>query len=143
MVCDLIRTCYSRPCKFFNNSDVEIPIRWYRAPAGAKVFPGPQKFNSLHWYAFPWHAEGTGEVYGGSVTYDNGSTPAGVTGQGFFGPAEYFRNGAPFNPGNVTPRLPSGPAVECVTCPGEFIADESGGCSILLEEDGGGIKLET
>lgn len=113
MVMDLARTATIRDCKFFHDSDVTVKVKWYVAPDNAKFFPEPHKVNHLAWYTEPWKSKGVGEVYASKEVWSNGLTPPNVTGQDFFGPVEYFRHGAPFDPSIHVDRDFWGLAVAC------------------------------
>lgn len=139
---DLVRTCYDRPCAFFTDSGQLVNVHWYRAPDGAKVFPVAHKINSLYWYSFPWLAEGVGEDRSGQATYNNGFTPPTAEGQNFYGPLEYFRNGAPFDGSVNVPRDTWGLAIACTSIPDCFILEEPPCNPLILQEDGSGILKE-
>jgi len=142
MVMDFGRSGSLRDCQFFRDSPVASPIKWYRAPAGAKPFPSVHRFSRLSWYTEPWQAEGVGEVYLARETWNPGDTPAGVTGQSYFGTLEDFQQGAVYDPAAAIARTPFGLAVACPSCLLDVIAMEEGGCSAVLQEDATEIDLE-
>jgi hypothetical protein len=89
----MARRPYTTACRFFKDSDIEIPIRWYPAKEPIEVLPFPSKINSLDWNSAPELASGVGEVYGSPreyngakvIDYAHGLTPC--------QPAEVFRDG--------------------------------------------------
>lgn len=113
MVMDVLRTSYKKSANYFLDSNIDATIVWYKAPLGAKIFPGPHKWGSLFWYKFPWEASGVGENYDSGYTYSKGATPPTAFGRHYFGPLEYFREGCPYDPTNVTVRDAYGLAVAC------------------------------
>lgn len=48
-VVDMIRDPYLAMMRPWSNSDEEIQVRWFRAPAGAEVIPGPHPYGSSYW----------------------------------------------------------------------------------------------
>lgn len=141
MVMDIGRTAYQRDSTFFTDDGRAIPIKWYRAPDTAAFFPFAHKWGSLYWYSFPWTATGVGENYGSAVTYSNGFTPPTALGTGFFGPAEYFRDGCKFDSTVDVPRDTWGLAKACAV-PDCFILLEPAYNPIMLLEDGRGFEPE-
>ncbi len=140
---DIARTATTRACRFFFDNGTEATINWYRAPVGAKVFPGVHKWNHLAWYARPWEATGVGEVYGSKEKYSKGFTPPTATGQAFFGSLEDMQNGASFNPLSFTPRDTWGLALACHGIADNFILLEPDYNPVLLAENGDFIVLES
>jgi hypothetical protein len=141
MVMDICRTCTDRDCSFFKDDPTVATIHWYRAPSGAKVFPVAHKINHLNWYSQPWFAGGVGENYGTPEKWNNGFTPPTSTGQNYFGPIEYFQNGAPFDSSVTIPRDTWGLAIGCGT-PDCYILEEPDYNPLILQEDGTGILKE-
>jgi hypothetical protein len=140
---DLARSASTRACRFFRDSGVEATIKWYRAPAGAKVFPVAHKWNHLTWYSRPWEATGVGEVYDAPDKWANGFTPPTAVGDHYFGTLQDFQEGAAFNPFNVTPRDTWGLAVGCGGIADQFVLLEQAYNPVMLTEDGGYVLLES
>jgi len=61
---DVARSCHETDCQFFVDSDLAIPIRWYFAAPGAKLFPALQRFGNGDFASLPWPWPGPGEVQG-------------------------------------------------------------------------------
>jgi len=114
---DISRFATRHDAIFFRDSNIVIPIKWYRAPEGAKFFPVPHKWGHLSWYSRPWEATGVGEIYGAADRWFNGATPPGVTGEHFHGTLEDYENGCKFDPDHLTPRTPFGLPTECTGGP--------------------------
>ena len=134
MICDIGRIGYNRPCQFFADGVGPVmTINWYRAPAGAKVFPFPQRFMSTNWSAWPWELNSPGELWEGPPTWTAGRTPPTVDGQSFCGPADWFVNGADYDPLANYPRDPFGPLVACGQKPDPALATVASGVKISTE----------
>jgi len=89
--------------RFFSDSDLEIPVIWYRARPDAKVLPFYNLFSSRNWDSAKGGVQtGVGEVIGASRPWNPGLAPPIFDGQNFCGPEGYFRDGAPTGtPGNI------------------------------------------
>jgi len=132
---DIGRYCYSTEARFFRDSEVTIPIRWYRAHPDAMTFPTPHKFKMLGWEHSPHQREGLGEIYGAPALFSEGSTPPTALGQGLFGDLESFRQGSLFDPDLDVQRDRWGVAKDCSTVPDCFILLESTEPAIILLEN--------
>jgi hypothetical protein len=138
---DIARTSTDRDCSFFRDNPTSATIHWYRAAPDALVFPGVHKINHLAWYSFPWQATGVGENYGTPEVWNNGFTPPTASGQHYYGPLEYFQDGAPFDSSVNIPRDTWGLAIACGT-PDCYILEEPSYAPLILQEDGSGIFKE-
>ena len=124
---DWARRSYKTACRFFFDSDIEIPIVWYPVAEGAGVLPFPSKINSLEWDDQPWTPTQVGEVwnvpreYAGkkAIPYAVGLTPC----EG----AKVFAEGESYNP-----ELP----------PTEYNEDQFPLCCLNITSDDFGLVLE-
>jgi len=94
---DVMRRAYPTTMRFFREDALEIPVRWYRAPSSAKLFPGLNAFGTSIWddqrLANP--NDGVGEIRKDFQAWNRGITPPGITGQSFCGTIEDFELGLP------------------------------------------------
>lgn len=114
MAMDVLRSCYRTEMKFWSNSDVAIPVRWYWCKPGAKVFPGHHRFGSGNWASKRENWPGVGEVLGVPRPWDRGEPLPLVTGQQQCGSLETFENGALFDGIEHTPRTNQGVPLCCL-----------------------------
>jgi len=106
MVVDFIRSGYRTTMRFFADSDLEIPVRWYRCQPGALPFPGYNRFASGNNSSpaptderfSPALWQGVGEVGGAPREYSKEPAPLWATGQKFCGTLEEFAGGCVFDP---------------------------------------------
>jgi hypothetical protein len=91
---DLVRSCYTSTMRFFSDSDVEIPVRWFFCDSNAKVFPHVHRFGSSNWDPSVSTFSGPGEVKRGSPQWSNGALVPGMLGQLFCGPLAVYQAGA-------------------------------------------------
>jgi hypothetical protein len=75
MVMDMLRSCYSTKMKFFKDSDLEIPVRWYFCDDAAQAFPAHHLFASANWDSLPGGTNHVGEVVGAPRPYNDGLMP--------------------------------------------------------------------
>lgn len=89
----MIRTAYRSKMRLWADSDELTPGRWFRAPPGAKMFPGPHRITSA-WWRDPHRPDPeVGEVFEPKLRYDKGSNVNGYTGQAICGSEESIRTG--------------------------------------------------
>lgn len=115
MIVDVGRTCGRTWIKPFTNSDIQVPIRWYRTQPGAKVFPG-LSFVALGYWAwrdYGWY--GPGQAEDAPFTYDKGATPPTARGLGFCGTLDQFANGCEYDPNKPPMRVDAYGIAAC--CP--------------------------
>jgi len=98
MVMDVGRTCGKARVRFFQNSALEIPIRWYRCPPGAKVFPGYSRFGLGYWAYDKTDTPGIGQVEPHNLAYDKGLTLLTANGQQFCGKLSDYADGLVYPP---------------------------------------------
>ncbi len=106
MVMDYVRTPYRRKCRLFRDSDIEVTLRWYPAPPGAKLFPGYHLFASGDWSPKDVAWEGPGEVRTDGRHWQPAGKPTDYQGCCFAGKLEWFQNGpslSDFDPNAVLP----------------------------------------
>ena len=94
----MARRTYRTFARLFKDSDLQIPIRWYRVPPEWGTLGVPSPINSLDWNAVPWTKTGVGEVYGAPRTFVYGGPPAGGPFAHRCGTDEEFREGQAFDP---------------------------------------------
>lgn len=90
---DYIRTAYRAKMRVWRGSEEEIEVRWFRAPEGAKLLPGPHPWGS--WYSWDrkdgLEPDELGErAY---VGYDKGENPLGYKGTAHCGPVPAVKDG--------------------------------------------------
>lgn len=89
---DYIRTCYVEKMKVWQDRE-PIEVRWFRAPPGARLLPGPHPFGSMR----TWDkGEFNSPQYPGEhsyVRYDKGENPIGYKGEGYCGPDVAIQEG--------------------------------------------------
>jgi hypothetical protein len=93
---DLLRSCYSTKMRFFLDSDVEVPVRWFFCDDKAKIFPAHHLFGSGNWAKEKTGWPGPGEVEGEPRPWSPGAIVAGFKGQHFCGPLAGFTEGTNF-----------------------------------------------
>jgi hypothetical protein len=102
---DLLRSCYTASMRFFSDSDMTIPIRWFFCDPGAQVFPTHHRFCSSNWDSDRFGREGPGEVMPHPFQYNKGRGVGffqghdliwGNLGTHFCGPLEGFQEGVAF-----------------------------------------------
>jgi hypothetical protein len=103
MAMDMLRSCYSTTMRFFPDSDLEIPVRWFFCDDNAKDFPAWTRFASGNWAPERSDWIGPGEVLDSPRPWADGSPPPfdgtvapGFTGQTFVGSLEAFGDGVPY-----------------------------------------------
>lgn len=134
MICDFMRSCYTRQCNFYTGGGLPLTIRWYRAPPGAKPLPFPSSFMSLNWTPKPYEYDGIGEIYTGPPRWSNGATPPTARGQKPFGNPVFFADGQPWDPnGPVIARDPWGLATACTGMPAPELDDVDASIGISSE----------
>lgn len=134
MICDVVRSCYTRQCEFYQQGGPVGKILWYRAPHGALPLPIESSFMSLNWSTYPFEYTGVGEVYTGPPKWSNGRTPPTAHGISYFGDPNYFLAGQPWDPsGPSVPRDPWGLAAACSGWDGAQIIGAAGGISVSSE----------
>lgn len=116
---DDIRRCYTTNVRFFKDSEIEIPIRWFFVDDDAKDIAIYTRFGSGNWASDKIDWPGPGEVLGAPRQWVDGSYPPftggrlpGFEGQFFKGPAEWFADGAPY-PGRPVGNESDGGCVAC------------------------------
>lgn len=72
---DVIRRCYTTKMRFFEDSDVEIPVQWYFAHPDAKVFPKWHRFASGNWARDKDFWTGPGEASWRPRPWSDGEPP--------------------------------------------------------------------
>lgn len=72
---DVGRTCGFAMIRFWRNSPLAVRVRWYRAPPGAKVFPGRHMFGLGYWDMDRLEWPGLGQIEPPALKYDTGWTP--------------------------------------------------------------------
>ena len=111
---DYLRSGYRTYIRLHPDSD-PVPIKWYRAPKGARVFPGPHRHGSLNWEDDKENS-GLGEQSVAPRPYFNGKAPARYRGDRPCGP-RYLLTGEK-GPKPVTPlNLANGNPTCCPTVP--------------------------
>lgn len=95
MVTDVLRHGYQHRWYWDNARSVFSDVIWYKAPAGAKDFPGFSRFGSETLDTVHWYQEGAGEDYATKSSYYNSKIPGPFTGQKFCGPIEWYADGCP------------------------------------------------
>lgn len=111
---DVGRFAYSRPCRFYaDHPEIVGKITWYKAPPGAKFFPGPHKFGQRTWLDDQTVDFPLGEINLDPLTWSNGKTPTRPGGQQFCGKQEYFSQGCPIDQAGTLPRDYQGIALCC------------------------------
>lgn len=94
----MLRRPYTTRCRFFNDSEEETTIRWYRADPNAPTLPYTSAINSLQWRTHPWRASGVGEVYGSPTPYDSSASVPAYPGGHICGTEQQHSHGAEYNP---------------------------------------------
>jgi len=114
MVLDYARQAYRSKMRLWQDSILETEGVWFRAPAGAKIFPKPHLFGQVrtgyrHEYAA---AGGVGEV--GRIAYYKGMNPSGYLGQNHCGAEQAIQFGGVVG---IDPPLPTDTTgrAECCT----------------------------
>lgn len=115
---DLLRSCYETEMRFWSDSSLSIPVRWFFADADAKIFPGHHRFASGNWASDRDNWPGPGEVLGAPRTWSNGNLIGNLPGRKFCGPRAAFEDGASL----ADPALYAGEngvacCCKCVDCP--------------------------
>lgn len=108
MVVDFLHSFYSKSVNIWI-AGVKTPatIRWYRAPAGAKILPFPHSFFSRVWdNDYEHYLDEPGEATRFGRTWDAGRNP-GYQGQCYRGDPEWFQTGQ-------LPPLESIPPSDCL-----------------------------
>lgn len=134
----MLRKGYVTPCRFFHDSDIEIPIRWYRCLPGAPVLGTESAISPLGWRKFPWTHTGVGEVFGAEWKYRAGIPIPAATGNHVCGTDGDFNNGAHYDP-TLPPTIyrPDGLPLCCAPLPGGIVLGGSSPAFSLA----GGIDL--
>jgi hypothetical protein len=125
MVMDMIRACYRTRMRFFEDSNLEVPVRWYYTRTGAQPFPHYHRFASGNYSdpqlrtgvvsALDW--PGVGEVFGAPRTYCPSFPPGDALGTHFCGSPAKFAGHAHFDPTANFRRTPDGLALCCLPEP--------------------------
>lgn len=98
MAVDIGRRPYTTTARFFRNSDVETKIKWLPADPARGTFPGVSRICSLDWVTHPETAEGVGEVFNTSRSYNRGKSFGPIGGNHFCGTLDEHRNGEVLDP---------------------------------------------
>jgi len=105
MVVDLIRTPYLTEMRFFRNDPTAIPVLWFPAAPGAKLFPHRNFFSSRVWASDPLQPGGpAGEFPEGFRRGFFRRPPIPLPGQFFYGDPTWWMIGAPI--GSYNPSIP-------------------------------------
>jgi hypothetical protein len=97
-VVDIGRTCFTQLMQFDEAGSIIVPVRFYFAVPGAKIFPGPHLFASDYWESHVDCGVGPGLYWNSTRVYDKGKPPPGITGQGPpCGPLSWWTDGVPSN----------------------------------------------
>jgi hypothetical protein len=123
-----------------------VGIKWYRAPPGAKVFPGYSRFGIGYWANQDYDWFGPGQQLPKPLEYDKGICPPNVTGQSFCGSLQDFAEGGLYDP-TLPPVVYDQYGIP-TCCPGFHpippfaggILQEDG--NFILQENGWDISLE-
>jgi hypothetical protein len=111
MVMGMIRTAYRTRIRLFPGDPTTYPVRWYRAPKKAKLFPGAHFGLSRDWFNY---RPDFGEVPGAKRHYDSGENVRHTKGQCFRGQQEWFRTGV-----DLSTLVGQTVSVDrCTSCPG-------------------------
>jgi len=124
LACDIGRRPYRTLFRPFRDSDLVVPIRWYKVPMGTPFLPFPSRIVSLDWVAEPWTATGVGEVFLAPRKFATWNSPHVPPGGHFCGTPQDFAEGGLFQPldplvGYTAGGLP--------TCCGDNIGVQVGG----------------
>ena len=92
MIVDFIRSCYTVDM-ILRRGDLPVRVRWYRAPDGAEVFPGPHLYSSTNWEEEGEGVADVGEVPG-TQKWDSGVNRSKTTGHFLCGRLGAWRYGA-------------------------------------------------
>lgn len=98
MAVDIARRPYTTVARFFRNSDQEVKVKWVKADPARGTFPGVSKICSLDWVSHPETAEGVGEVFGKSRSYNGANGFGPIRGNHFCGTLDEHRNGEVLDP---------------------------------------------
>lgn len=92
----MARTCFTQLMQFDANGDYIVPVRFYFAVPGAKVFPGPHLYGTDYFLSHVDCDVGPGLYWNDVRVYDKGIPPVGISGQGPpCGPLDWWQNGVP------------------------------------------------
>jgi hypothetical protein len=93
MICDYLHSFYSMPVNLWVGGVLHpTTIRWYRAPAGAKLFPYPNAFYAKSVWDNHDEIDGEPGELGEPRTWDPGRN-VGYQGQCFLGDPSWFKTG--------------------------------------------------
>jgi hypothetical protein len=122
MAVTMLNQAYTARVRPFRDSSVEVTIRWYRCPEGAKELPFLSCIQPLLWAKNPWRVTGPGEVYPVKRGASGGAAPKGVTGQSWCGSPEDFLLGGLYQPSRPPVRYTAdGAALCCLTFLGGIV----------------------
>lgn len=93
MITDMLRSCYKTKMRLWRGENTETEVRWFFAPEGARVFPGPHPFGSH----YTWHRKDGSPIPDigerGYLGYDLGGNNLGYGGLDSCGSDAAKRNG--------------------------------------------------
>lgn len=93
---DLGRVGFDCKMRFFRDNPLEIDVRWFPAPVGAKWFPDWHRFGNGDLASLDSQWFGIGQVEGSRKHTDDFHIPPNVTGQAFLGTLEQYQEGTIF-----------------------------------------------
>jgi hypothetical protein len=124
MIMDFMRSSYSTSMQFDDDGHIVVPITWYEALPGAKVFPGEHRYGSDVWQPNGLVGLGPGEYWQAPKVWNNGAAPGLFRGTGSpCGPIEWFRDGCPSD----APPLQLDSRGFPVCCKVPYLTDAAGG----------------
>lgn len=91
----MIRSAYTRPCRFFTDSPDTVTIKWFFCDPAASNLPFPTAFCSSNWDTEQdWNSD-IGEVPMTTPNWNAGETPPTASGIKACGRPDFFLNGFP------------------------------------------------
>jgi hypothetical protein len=136
MVMDWVRRGYRTKMRLWADKPDLVEVRWFRAPKGAKFFPGPHAFTSRQLYPIEYKDDEfpVGEVPG-KTAYDDGQNVSGYVGTNFCGRVEAFLLGGVTGVDQGIPTGPGGAAACCNVADPDDGEVEVGGEDLVGEVD--------
>jgi hypothetical protein len=95
MVVDVLRHGYKHKMYWDAAKTMSSDVIWYKAPDGAKAFPGISTFGSEIYDGVHWWNPGAGEDDASKSSWYNSAIPGPFKGQHFCGDPEWWQDGCP------------------------------------------------
>jgi len=107
---DYLRTAYKTTFRWNQTDPHTSTVRWYRAPTGARIFPGQHRFGSANYSRQVIPESPFGEQKTAARTWDRGNTTPGIHGTNFCGDPSLYILGAPVLGSPIDSRADGQPA---------------------------------